>query len=414
VLPLSFDSPVFVIVSRFCSKRRRKMIERFTRSRWAIFVVGMIIGMIVLVACGAASQTAAPAATEEMTEQPAAETEQPAAETEQPAATTEEVAPPVQEGESTLAVVQARGSLKCGVNAGQPGFGSIDANGAPIGFDVDFCRAVAAAVLGDATAVEFIALTADQRLPALQTGEIDVLSRNTTWTLTRDADLGLDYTITTFYDGQGFIVRAADGITSVEELAGGTVCVTSGTTTEANLADVSENRGLNITPNVYADNPEAFGVFVEGACDAYTGDKSGLAGFRASVENPDDYVILVETISKEPLGPLVRANDSDWRDAVVWTAFAMLESEELGISQANVDDFLDDTGTRAQRLLGTGEDDLGSLLGLPKDFAYQVIKQVGNYADVYERHLTPIGIARAGTSNALWTDGGLLYAPAWR
>jgi general L-amino acid transport system substrate-binding protein len=394
------------------------MMLQTLKTRWAVFAVGMLLGMLVLVACGAATQTITPAVedTEEAAttgggvETTEAGTEESA--TTGPAET--EPAQGTQTGESTLATVIERGSLKCGVNAGQPGFGSIDADGNNVGFDTDFCRAVAAAVLGDSTKVEFITLTADQRLPALQAGEIDVLIRNTTWTLTRDADLGLDFTTTTFYDGQGFVVRAEDNIASIEDLAGGTVCVTSGTTTESNLAVLSESRGLDITPNVFAENPEAFGTFVEGACDAYTGDKSGLAGFVASVENPDDYVILSETISKEPLGPVVRANDSDWRDVIMWTVFAMLESEELGINQANVDDSLDSTDVRVQTLLGTGETDLGSLLGLNKDWAYQVVKQVGNYADVYERHLTPIGINRDGSLNALWTDGGLLYSPAWR
>ncbi len=390
------------------------MIERFTKSRWAIFVVGMIIGMIVLVACGASAQPAAPAATEEMAAQPAAETEQPAAETEQPAAMTEEAAPPVQTGEGTLAEVMARGTLKCGIHGSLPGFGFIDASGTNSGFDVDYCRAIAAAVLGDANAVEYVPLNADQRFPALQTGEIDVLIRNTTWTLTRDADLGLDFTVTTFYDGQGYIVRAADGFESVADLDGGTICVTSGTTTEANLADNFASLGLTYTPNVFSETPESFGTFVDGACDAYTSDKSQLASLASATDNPSDYVILPETISKEPLGPLVRANDSDWHDVVAWTVYATLQAEELGISQANVDDFTSDDNIGVQRLLGTGDDDLGALLGLSKDWAYQVVKQVGNYADIYERNIAPIGIPRAGTLNALWTDGGLMYAPAWR
>jgi general L-amino acid transport system substrate-binding protein len=377
--------------------------KKYMSSRFTLLALGILIGIMVMAACAAVTPTSAPVQQTEVVE-----------ETTAPVPETETTAPTVQEAQSTLAVVQERGSLKCGVNAGQPGFGSTDSAGNSVGFDVDFCKAVAAAVLGDSTAVEFITLTADQRLPALQAGEIDVLIRNTTWTLSRDADLGLDFTVTTFYDGQGFVVRAADGIASVEDLSGGTVCVTSGTTTETNLADISETRGLNITPNVFAENPEAFGTFVEGACDAYTGDKSGLAGFVASVDNPADYVILSETISKEPLGPVVRANDSDWRDIVVWTVNAMLEAEEIGINQANVDEFLASDDVRVQRLLGTGDDDLGAMLGVSKDWAYQVIKQVGNYADVYDRHLTPIAISRPGTLNALWTEGGALYSPAWR
>jgi general L-amino acid transport system substrate-binding protein len=320
----------------------------------------------------------------------------------------------VQTGEGLLAEVQARGTLKCGVNGSLPGFGFVDASGNNSGFDVDYCRAIAAAVLGDAEAVEYVPLNADQRFPALQTGEIDVLSRNTTWTFTRDNDLGLDFTVTTFYDGQGYVVRAADGFTSVPDLDGGTICVTSGTTTEANLADNFASLGLTYTPNVFSETPESFGTFVDGACDAYTSDKSQLASLVSATENPSDYLILAETISKEPLGPLVRANDSEWHDVVAWTIYATIQAEELGISQANVDDFSSSDNITVQRLLGTGDDDLGAMLGLNKDFAYQVVKQVGNYADIYERNIVPIGIPRAGSLNALWTDGGLLYSPAWK
>jgi len=318
-----------------------------------------------------------------------------------------------QEMTSTLQTVLDRGTLKCGVNTDLFGFGYIDDAGNNAGFDVDFCKAIAAAVLGDATKVEYVSLNADQRFPALQTGEVDVLIRNTTWTLTRDADLGLDFTVTTFYDGQGYMVRDGE-FASVDDLAGATICVTSGTTTEANLSDDFTKRGLDFTPQVFSETSDTHGSFVEGACDAETSDKSQLAGLRAASDNPEQYIILPDTISKEPLGPVVRANDSDWRDVVMWTVFSMIEAERLGINQSNVDSFTGSDDVAVQRLLGTGDDDLGALLGLPKDFAYQVIKQVGNYADVYDRNLTPIGITRAGSANAHWTEGGLIYAPAYR
>ncbi len=385
------------------------------KSRWMIFVVGMLIGMLLLVACGAATQTAvAPTEETETTGGQAPETEEAAPETGQPGdePTTVSEAPQPQAG-GLLGEVQSRGVLRCGVNLELPGFSTISSEGVNQGFDVDFCRAVAAAIFADANAVEFTQLNADQRFPALQTGEIDVLIRNTTWTLTRDADLGLDFTVTNFYDGQGYAVRA-DEFSSVEELNGGTVCVQSGTTTELNLADDFEGRGLDYEAKVFSEASETFSGFFEGQCDAVTSDKSQLASYIAVQENASDYAILPDTISKEPLGPVVRANDSDWRDVVSWTVYAMLQAEELGINQENVDDMLDSGDIQVQRLLGTGDDDLGALLGLPKDWAYQIIKLVGSYGDVYERNLAPLGLARENTLNALWTDGGLMYAPAFR
>lgn len=316
-------------------------------------------------------------------------------------------------GGGTLAEVQERGTLHCGVNASLPGFGTIDDAGNNVGFDVDFCRAIAAAVLGDATAVEFTTLNADQRFPALQTGEVDVLIRNTTWTLTRDTDLGLDFTATTFYDGQGYIVRAGE-FASVEDLDGGTICVTSGTTTELNLADDFDSRGLTFTPQVFSETADSWGTFTGGACDAYTSDKSQLASLASAEPNPGDYAILAATISKEPLGPVVRANDSEWRNVVLWTVFAMMEADELGVNTSNVDDFLDDENPRIQKLLGSGEDDLGALLGLNKDWSYQIISQVGSYGDVFDAHLPAISITRDGSANDLWTNGGLIYSPAFK
>lgn len=361
-------------------------------NRWFLLVVLLLVAVFALAACAPAP---APAPEEEMEEEPVEE------EMEE------------EEAGSRLQTVQDRGVLRCGVNTELPGFGFLDSDGNNAGFDVDFCKAIAAAVLGDASAVEYTSLNAEQRLPAVQTGEVDVLIRNTTWTLTRDTDLGLDFTVTNFYDGQGFMVRA-DEFASVEELDGATVCVTSGTTTELNLADFFASQGLEYEANVFASTAETNESFTSGQCDAETSDKSQLASLRSAEENPDDYAILPVTISKEPLGPVVQANDSDWRDVVMWTIFAMVEAEEVGINQANVDDFLGSDNPRVQKLLGTGEDDLGALLGLNKDWAYQVIKQVGSYGDVYETHLTPIGITREGSSNALWTEGGQIYAPAFR
>jgi general L-amino acid transport system substrate-binding protein len=383
--------------------------------RWAVFALGIFVGMFLLVACATTGSTTAPADTggDAPADAPADEpADAPAdAPADEPAdAPADE---PAQEG-GTLAAVQARGVLKCGVNSGLLGFGSIDASGNNAGFDVDFCKAIAAAVFGDADAVEYIALNADQRFPALQTGEIDVLIRNTTWTLTRDTDLGLDFTVVTFYDGQGYMVKADSGFASVEDLDGATICVTSGTTTEANLADDFARRGISYTPNVFSETADTHSTFVDGACDAETSDKSQLAGLRAGEANPDDYVILAETISKEPLGPVVRANDSEWRDVVSWVVFATMEAEDLGINQGNVGDFASSEDVRVQRLLGSGDADLGALLGLPKDFGLQVITAVGSYGDIYTRNIDPIGVPRAGSFNAHWTQGGLIYSPAMR
>ncbi len=373
------------------------MFAKLTRNR-AVFLALIVLVMgLALSACAQPAATAEPAAEEPAAEEPAME-EQPAQQA---------------ETGSLLDEVKSRGVLRCGVNSDLFGFGYIDDAGNNVGFDVDFCRAIAAAVLGDANAVEYTSLNADQRFPALQTGEVDVLIRNTTWTLTRDADLGLDFTVTTFYDGQGFMVREGE-FASVDDLDGATICTTSGTTTEANLADFFAGQGMDYTPNVFSETSDTHSTFVEGACDAETSDKSQLAALRAASDNPEQYIILPTTISKEPLGPVVRANDSDWRDAVMWTVFTMIEAERLGINQGNVADFMGSDDIQMQRLLGTGEDDLGALLGLPQDFGLQIIEQVGNYGDVYERHLTPLGISREGSLNAHWTNGGLIYAPAFR
>jgi general L-amino acid transport system substrate-binding protein len=321
--------------------------------------------------------------------------------------------PLVVAGQTTLETILARGTLICGVNAALPGFGFLDAAaGEFAGFDIDYGKAIAAAVGVD---IQYVPLTAGERLTALQTGQIDLLIRNTTWTLTRDSkELGLDFCPTTFYDGQGFIVRKADGISSIKDLDGATVCVTSGTTTEGNLADAFRLNGLTLKTQVFAETEAAFGAYDAGACDCYTSDKSQLASLRTTATNPDDHTILPDTISKEPLGPLVRHGDDAWFDIVKWVVFATFFAEEHGITQANVTGFTSDN-PEIRRFLGV-EGGMGAKLGLADDFAVKVIAAVGNYGEIYERHLGPAGldIPRAGSLNDLYTDGGLIYCPAWR
>ena len=316
-------------------------------------------------------------------------------------------------GSATLETVLARGKLIVGVNAVLPGFGALDAaTGEFTGFDVDYGRAIAAAIGVD---IEFIPLTAGERLTALQTGQIDVLIRNTTWTLTRDSkDLGLDFCPTTFYDGQGFLVRKDAGINSIEDMDGATVCVTSGTTTEGNLADAFREHELALLTQVFADTEASFGAYDREACDCYTSDKSQLASLRTIAAVPADHIILPDTISKEPLGPLVRHGDSEWFDIVKWVVFATFFAEEHGITQANALTF-ESVNPEVNRFLGV-EGGMGAKLGLSVDWAVKVIAAVGNYGELYARHLGPDGldIPRAGSLNDLWTNGGLIYCPAWR
>ncbi len=314
----------------------------------------------------------------------------------------------------TLATVLARGTLICGGNGSLPGFGFLDAaSGEFSGFDIDYCKAIAAALDVD---LEIVPLTAGERFTALQTGQIDVLIRNTTWTLTRDSqEVAANFAPTTFYDGQGFIVRRSDGIGSIQDLDGATVCVTSGTTTEGNLADAFRQRGLDLNTQVFAETEAAFGAYDSGACDAYTSDKSQLASLRTTASDPSNHVILPDTISKEPLGPLTRHGDDEWFDVVKWVTFATFAAEEFGITQDNVGSITSDNPS-VNRFLGT-EGGLAAKLNLPNDaWAANVIAAVGNYGEIYERHLGPNGldIPRDGSLNALWTDGGLVYAPAWR
>ncbi len=316
---------------------------------------------------------------------------------------------------ATLDAVMDRGAVRCGVSGALAGFSLPDSQGVMQGLDADVCRAVAAAVLGDGDAVEFVPLSAQQRFTALQSGEVDMLSRNTTWTLTRDTALGLNFAAVTFYDGQGFMVPTALGVGSSMELGGAAVCVQAGTTTEKNLTDYFRATGMDFTPVVFEAKEESVTAFVNGRCDVYTTDASGLASIRVSdVGNPDDYVILPEIISKEPLGPVTRNDDDEWFDVVKWTVFALLTAEEFGITSGNVDDFMSSEDPGIQRLLGVAPG-MGEAMKINEQWAYNAIKQVGNYSEIFERHVganTPLGFQRG--VNALWTDGGLMYAPPIR
>ncbi len=316
---------------------------------------------------------------------------------------------------STLDEVQARGSLNCGVTTGLVGFAAPDANGEWDGFDVGVCRAVAAAVLGDPSAVNFVPTTGQTRFTALASGEIDMLARNTTWTFSRDVDLRFEFTGINYYDGQGFMVPRELGVSSAMELDGATVCIQTGTTTELNLADFFASNNMSYEPVPIETNAEAQQQYLAGACDVYTTDASGLAATRATFEDPSAHVILPEIISKEPLGPLVRHGDNEWGDIVRWTLNALIAAEELGITSANVNELAQGTDNpEINRILGS-EGDLGGMMGLSSDWAVNAISAGGNYGELFERNIgenTPIGLARG--LNAQWTDGGLLYSPPFR
>lgn len=316
---------------------------------------------------------------------------------------------------STLDAVKKRGQLICGVSNGVAGFSAADNKGQWSGFDVDVCRAVAAAVLGNGQKVHFVPLNAQQRFTALQSGQIDLLSRNTSWTLTRDASLGLMFAAITYYDGQSFLVPKKYKVNSARQLKNAQVCVQSGTTTEKNLADFSRANKLAIKPVVFDSYEASYKALFSGRCQAYTADASALASLRSKeAPQPDDYVILPERISKEPLGPVVKRGDDDWFTIVKWTVYALQEAEERGITQANADAQRKGNDPAVQRLLGTGEDS-GKLLGLNKDWAYNAIKAVGNYGEVFERNVgthSPLKLPRG--LNRPWNQGGLIYAPPVR
>lgn len=316
---------------------------------------------------------------------------------------------------ATLDAVKKKGFVQCGISDGLPGFSYTDAKGQYRGLDVDVCRAVAAALFGDGSKVKFSPLTAKERFTALQSGEIDVLSRNTTWTSSRDAAMGMNFTGVTYYDGQGFLISKKLGVASAKELDGATVCVQAGTTTELNLSDYFRSNDLKYTPITYDTSDESAKSLESGRCDVLTSDQSQLYAQRAKLASPDDYVVLPEVISKEPLGPAVRQGDEEWFDIVRWTLFAMLNAEELGIDSKNVQERAKSTtNPDVSRLLG-GEGDYGKDLNLPKDWAVKIISQVGNYGEMFDRNVgpgSPLKIERG--LNALWNKGGLQYAPPVR
>jgi general L-amino acid transport system substrate-binding protein len=314
----------------------------------------------------------------------------------------------------TLNTVKDRGILHCGANGTLAGFGLPDAQGKWTGLDVDVCRAIAAAIFNDAGKVKFVPLSAKDRFTALQSGEVDVLVRNTTWTSSRDTSLGLNFTGVDYYDGQGFMVRKALKVNSALELNGASVCVQQGTTTELNLADYFRAHKMQLKSVTFATANEAIKSYDAGRCDAYTTDASGLYAERLRLANPDDHIILPEIISKEPLGPVVRHGDDQWFDLVKWVLFAMLNAEELGITQKNVDDMLKSTNPAIKRFVGT-EGNYGEQLGLTKDWAVRIVKLVGNYGEAFERNVgkgSPLKIERG--LNKLWNQGGIQYAPPIR
>jgi general L-amino acid transport system substrate-binding protein len=314
--------------------------------------------------------------------------------------------------QSTLDTVRSRGFLQCGVNTSLAGFAQPDSKGAWRGLDVDFCRAVAAAVFGDANKVRYTPLTSQQRFTALQSGEIDILARNTTWTIVRDTSLGLNFVGVNYYDGQGFMVPKKLGVKSAKELNGATICVQPGTTNELNLADYFRTNNMKFKPVVIEKLEEVLAAYFAGRCDAYTTDHSGLVALRASrAPKPEDHLVLPELISKEPLGPAVRHGDDRWFDIVKWTLFATIEAEELGLTSKNIDAQAKGANPSVQRFVGANGD-IGKMLGLDNRWAYNIVKQVGNYGESFDANLKPLGFERG--LNRLWNQGGLMYAPPIR
>jgi general L-amino acid transport system substrate-binding protein len=401
-------------------------------------VLGLLLVLIVVAACGPTAQepttsTNPPAAdaTTAPTDAPAAQepTAALAAPTVGLAAPTEAAAPTeVAAGQAPTSVPEAapapaggrlkavldRGQLICGVNGGLPGFSNLEPDGQFSGFDADFCRVVAAAIFGDPQKVEFRPLSTQERFTALSSGQVDVLFRNTTYTLSRDTTNGLDFGPTIFYDGQGIMVRSELNATGLEDLEGGTICVQSGTTTELNLTDQFRARNITFQPVVFEEIDPTYQAYDEGRCDAITSDRSQLISRRTTMQNPDDHVILEVVMSKEPLGPAVVQGDSQWLDVVRWSVYATIQAEELGITSANVQEFLTSENPDIRRTLGV-EGELGTGLGLPNDFAVKIIEAVGNYGEIYDRNLGPdtrFNLDRG--PNSLWTGGGLMYAPPFR
>ena len=317
---------------------------------------------------------------------------------------------------ATLADIQSKGFVQCGVSQGLPGFSNQDDQGNWTGLDVDLCKAVAAAVFGDANAVKFTPLSAKERFTALSSGEVDLLARNTTWTMTRDTQLGLNFAGVNYYDGQGLMVPSSLGVSSATELDGARVCTNTGTTTELNVTDFFRKNNMGFELVAFEKADEVVQAYDAGRCDVYTTDRSGLAAQRLKLSDPAAHVVLPEVISKEPLGPVVRQGDDEWFNIVRWTLHAMINAEELGVTSANAGDMGGSDNPSIKRLLGT-EGNFGEQLGLSPDWAMNVISQVGNYGESYERHVganTPLKLAREGSVNALWTNGGLIYAPPIR
>ncbi len=314
----------------------------------------------------------------------------------------------------TLENTKKAGFVKCGVSQGLPGFSNADASGNWSGIDVDVCRAVAAAVLGDADKVKYTPLSAKERFTALTSGEIDVLARNTTWTLSRDADIGLTFVGVNFYDGQGFMVRKNSGINSVNDFKNGiSACTNTGTTTELNMRDFFNSKNIKYEPVAFEKADEVVQAYDAGRCDTYTTDKSGLAAQRTKMSNPDEHKVLPETISKEPLGPVVRQGDSVWEDIVRWSLNTMIEAEEYGVNSSNASSLKDSENPAIKRLVGS-EGELGAAFGLDNDWSLRIIEQVGNYGESYKKHIADTGILPNRGPNQLWTKGGILYVPPAR
>ena len=318
--------------------------------------------------------------------------------------------------QQTLQQVRQRGSLNCQVGLPTPGFYALAANGTWSGMDVDVCRAVAAAIFDDPSKVQYQSVTSAVRFTSLANGESDMLSRTTTWTAVRDGQLGLEFAGVNFYDGQGFVVPRSANITSARQLDGATICVLTGTTTELNLADYFRANNMRFTAVTNENVNVLVETYLGGGCDAYTNDKSGLAARRSAFPTPNDHIILPETISKEPLGPVVRHGDNNWGDIVRWVLYGMIDAEEMGVTSANVTQMLQSPNPGIKRLLGV-EGNVGQGMGLPNDFMVRVLHHIGNYGETYERNVganTPIGIPRERSLNALWTNGGILYAMPFR
>ena len=314
----------------------------------------------------------------------------------------------------TLEDTKARGNIQCGISQGLPGFSNPDAQGNWTGLDVDYCRAMSAAIFGSPDNVKYTPISNKARFTALQSGEFDVLARNTTWTMTRDTNLGLEFVGVNYYDGQGFMTRKELGVKSALEFDGAALCTTTGTTTELNMADYFRANNMTFTTVAFEKSDETVAAYDSGRCDVYTTDRSGLAAMVTKMSNPAEHVVLPEIISKEPLGPVVRQDDPQWIDIARWTLAAMINAEELGVTSANVEEMKSSNNPAIRRLLGV-EGDLGKNIGLSNDWAANIISQVGNYAESYEKNVgpnTPLKLDRG--VNALWTDGGILYAPPLR